>query len=345
MSTVSSQFAPASYTTNEPELRVYERSLEERLWSNLRQHGSFSLAYHTMQPGVEYFETTDGFIAYEKKWGYTFVLADPVVSPENRETAIEDFLNNHKRVSFCQITEPIAELLHDRGFKVNEFGTEFEIDIPSYTMSGKKKRHIKEAVNRIRNLNMTVEEFSSEDLNREEVEAVSEAWRATKYVSEHETRFLSRGIVLDDEPDVRKFYLVGEEGIVAYIYFDPIYRDGEVIGYLSNSKRNRPDAPRDFDFAITWHAVERFREEGKEVLSFGMAPFYEVTDEKYRHNRFTHRALNRIYHRPKKWLYNFQGMAAHKRRYRGTQTKVYFATTAFTNMFRMLVLGRVCKML
>lgn len=344
MSTVPSQYAVPSIAQPDSSLRVYERTLEERRWEQLRQHGSFSLAYHTMQSGIDYFETMDGFIAYQKKWGYTFVLADPVVSEENREASIDEFLQNHKKVNFCQITEPIAQILHDRGFMVNEFGSEFEVGIQDYTMSGKKKRHIKEAVNRIKNLGMTVEEYSAADLDRTEVESISEAWRSSKYVSEHETRFLSRGIVLDDEPDVRKFYLMAEDGIVAYIYFDPIYRNGEVIGYLSNSKRNREGAPRDFDFAITWHAIERFREEGKEILSMGLAPFYELTDEKFRHNRLTHNVLNWIYQRPKKWLYNFQGVAAHKRRYRGEMIKVYFASQARSNLLRMLTLGRVCKM-
>ncbi|MEZ6046952.1 MAG: DUF2156 domain-containing protein [Planctomycetaceae bacterium] len=344
MSTVPSAYlAP---TAPAPSLRIFHDD-KEGIRNQLQECGNFSLAYHTLQSGLSYHESDWGYIAYEKKWGYTFVLADPVVEPLGRAAALDDFLQAHKKVCFCQISSETARLLQQRGFYINELGTEFEIDLPSYQISGKNKRHIKEAVNRLRNLGMQVVERSVDELDRNEVEAISHSWRDGKVVKENETRFLSRGIVIEDEEDVRKFYLIdADERIVAYIYFDPIYEDGEVIGYLSNIKRHREDAPRDFDFAMTWHAIQQFREEGKRILSLGMAPFYEIDDQdpEFKPNRVTSYCLNKIYQHSKKSLLNFEGMAAHKRRYRGESFKVYYASQARFNLLRLLVLGKVCHL-
>ncbi|QDU79091.1 Phosphatidylglycerol lysyltransferase [Polystyrenella longa] len=344
MSTVPSAYLAPSLPA--PSLRVVHDVKEERR-EQLRRNGNFSLSYHTLQEGLKYHHSDWGYIAYEKKWGYTFVLADPVVDPNYTEEALDDFLAHHKKPSFCQVSAPMARLLQDRGFLINEFGTEFEIDLSDYTISGKKKRHIKEATNRLRNLGMQVVERSISELDRSEVEAVSDTWRDGKVVKENETRFLSRGIVLEDEEDVRKFYLLDSDGsIVAYIYFDPIYQDDEVIGYLSNIKRHREDAPRDFDFAMTWHAIQQFQQEGKQILSLGMAPFYELedTNPEFQPNKVTSYCLRKIYQHSKRTMLNFEGMAAHKRRYRGDSFKVYYASPARFNVLRLLTLGKVCRM-
>ncbi|MCA9041548.1 MAG: DUF2156 domain-containing protein [Planctomycetaceae bacterium] len=344
MSTVPSVYP--QYLQEAPTLRVIHRAEEDRR-EQLRRYGNFSLAYHTLQDGLHYYETDWGYIACEQKWGYTFVLADPVVHPDYLEEVLDDFLAEHKRVCFCQVSAPLARLLHQRGYYVNELGTEFQIDLASYQISGKKKRHIKEAVNRLQNLGMQVVERSIEDLDRTEVENISDIWRNGKVVKENETRFLSRGIVLEEEEDVRKFYLLDADNkIVAYIHFDPIYEHDEVIGYLSNIKRHREDAPRDFDFAMTWHAIQQFREEGKRILSLGMAPFYELEDKTsgFRPNRVTSFCLNKIYQYSKKSLLNFEGMAAHKRRYRSESFKVYYASKARFNLLRLLTLGKVCHL-
>ncbi|MAT15012.1 MAG: hypothetical protein CMJ46_07055 [Planctomyces sp.] len=340
---------PSVYTTPAPAappLRLFPVTPEE-IREHLRRHGRYSLSYHTLQEGLEYHESDYGYIAYQKKWGYTFVLSEPVVEPAFMEEALDDFLAQHKRVCFCQVTASFARLLHERGFYVNELGTEFEIDLATYEISGKSKRHIKEATNRLRNLGMEVVERSIRELDRSEVEAISNSWRDGKVVKENETRFLSRGIVLEDEEDVRKFYLIDADGkIVAFIHFDPIYANDRVVGYLSNIKRHREDAPRDFDFAMTWHAIQQFKSEGKEVLSLGMAPFYELEDSnpEFRANKFTSYCLKKIYQHSKKSLLNFEGMAAHKRRYRGESFKVYYASQARFNFLRLLTLGKVCHL-
>ena len=41
--------------------------------------------------------------------------------------------------------------------------------------------------------------------------------------------FLVRPAIVDDEPDVRKFFAYKDNRLIGYNYFDPIYRGREIM--------------------------------------------------------------------------------------------------------------------
>ena len=82
--------------------------------------GDFTLAYSTLQAGLKYFETEDGYLAYDTKWGINFVLADPVAPPSEHGALLDAYLNRFPNSYFCEISRSTAENLSDRGFYVNE---------------------------------------------------------------------------------------------------------------------------------------------------------------------------------------------------------------------------------
>src|SRR5688572_27817092 len=70
----------------------------------VREHGDFSLAYTTaVQSGMQYFGDARGYIAHDSRFGYTFVLGDPVAAPQDRERLIRQLVAQHRRLAFCQI--------------------------------------------------------------------------------------------------------------------------------------------------------------------------------------------------------------------------------------------------
>lgn len=308
----------------------------------LKRYGSFTMSYHTLQSNLQYFQTDDGYIAFREKWGITFALCDPVCAPQNVHDIIAAFLAAHPKAVFSHISRRTAVVLARQGFLVNEFGSEFAIDLPGYEFGGKSKRHIKEAANRIRNQGLKVVEMAADDVDRSEVERISEIWRRGKAVNSRETEFLSRPICFEEEMDVRRFFLIGDEGIIAYIHFDPIYREGEVIGYMSGSKRHLPTAPRDHEFGMTKYIIERFQQEGRELLAFGLAPLHDCQDRMFRSNRLTGASFRWLYRQQNQSLFNFRGIAAHKNRYRGRSWKVYFASQARSNVVRLIALMKLC---
>ena len=314
-----------------------------RRLDRLRQHGNFTMAYATLQPGMKYFESHGGYLAYDTYWGITFVLGDPVAPAEKHAAIIEEFVRRYPRACFCQISEQTGAILARLGWFVNEFGADMELDLPTYDFKGQKKSKLRQAAHKVQREGYTIEERSAADGDRAELEALSSSWLVTKTVK-HEARFLVRPFAFDDEPEARKFYLRDPEGwIVAFVVFDPIWGEGEVIGYSPAVKRRSPDAPTGAEEAITKYAIEQFRAEGMQTLRLGLLPLYEVQDSAFREAWRLKKIFQWVYRYGNRWIYSFRGHADFKHRYRGSLSKVYFATYTRWNVLNLIALLRLCR--
>src|SRR6185369_17489422 len=98
--------------------------------------------------------------------------------------------------------------------------------------------------------------------------AISEDWMEKKAVKGHEMSFLVRPAIYDDEPDVRKFYGMKGNETVGFVFFDPMYENGKVVGYMANILRSNCDGYSVTDYIIL-EAMEVFRKEGIPVVSLG----------------------------------------------------------------------------
>jgi hypothetical protein len=214
-----------------------------RRFQLFRDFGNFTMAYATLQPGMEYFESNGGYLAFNKCWGIPFVLSDPVAPAENHAAIIEAFVRRNPRACFCQISAPTGAILDRLGWFVNEFGADMELDLPTYDFSGPKKSKLRQAANKIEREGYTIEERDAPDGDRSELEALCAAWLAKKTVK-REARFLVRPVAFGNEPGVRNFYLRDRSGwVVSFVAFDPICEKGEVIGYSPAIKRHSAEAP------------------------------------------------------------------------------------------------------
>jgi len=310
----------------------------------LRQHGTFTLAYSAaFQDGLEYFGNEHGFIAYRMVGATAYALADPLIAPEYREELIRDFIQAKRDVCFCQVSRPTAEVLADMGFKVNEMGTETRIDLTNY-----KRRSMRKALKRVINDGYVIRESSAETVGIAEIKSVSERWRQTRTYKGNEVGFVNRPIVYEDEVDVRKFYAFDRDGnLVALSFYDPIYRDGEVVGYSTSFKRRVPEADSFICSAILQFAVDTFRAEGRNTLYLGLSPMADVEDKEFRHSfvlslsfRYAFRSL--LFNR---FVYPLQGHASHKREYRGVSEQTYFVFNGLLALPRALKLLRACNMI
>ena len=168
-------------------------------------------------------------------------------------------------------------------------------------------------------------------------------WRAEKTVV-HEARFLVRPFVFEDEPEVRKFYLVSPKcEIVSFVNFDPICEGGAVIGYSPAIKRRSPAAPTGAEEAVTKFAIERFRDEGKQVFRLGLMPFYQVQDSGFRERWLLKKLFQGLYRYGDQWIYSFRGHADFKHRYRGELCKVYYASRGYRCGMDLIALMRLCR--
>jgi phosphatidylglycerol lysyltransferase len=201
-----------------------------------------------------------------------------------------------------------------------------ELRLPTYTFDGPKKSKFRQAASKIEREKLTIEELTAADVARQSIEELNASWRSGKSI-QREARFLVRPFVFDDEPDVRKFYLLNpERDVVAMVNFDPIYRDGEVVGYSPAVKRRSPAAPTGAEEAVTKFAIERFRGEGKLILRLGLMPFHQVERSGFSERTPVRILFQMLYQHGDRWIYSFRGHADFKHRYRGELQKVYYAS-------------------
>ena len=310
------------------------------------QHGDFSIAYSTaVQPRLEYFGDDQGYLAFRKRWGVTFVLGDCVASADRHAELLDDFLARHRKAMFCQVGLATAQLLQQRGFVINEMGVDTTLDLPDYTFAGKQKEWLRYAANWSQRRGFEISEAGFDQVTPAEVEQVSEAWRKTRTVKRKEVRFLNRPIVLTDEPGVRKFFYRSPTGqLLAFVFLDPLYRDGRLIGYVTSIKRRHPEAPVYSEQALMKYAIEQLKSEGVEELKLGLSPLAWIDDDEFRKSWFTHRLFRHAFGARwvNRWFYHLAGHADYKRRFRGREEKVYLATRGSFRPVQLFALVSLC---
>ena len=128
------------------------------------------------------------------------------------------------------------------------------------------------------------------------------------------------------------------------MFLDPIYRGGNVIGYVTAFKRRHPDAPLYAEHAIMKRIIETLKQEGVQQLKLGLSPLARIQDNDYRCNRMTSGLFRRMYNSQllNRYCYNVVGHADYKSRFRGEEEKVYFASQSRFNSRRLLALIGLC---
>ena len=316
----------------------------------LRQHGSFPQAYSaTFQPGLEHFGDERGFLAYKMVWGTAMVLANPVASHANAGDLIVRFLRRYPDITFWQISRPVAEILAPLGFFINELGTETRLDLASYDFGGQRKRNLRKAAVRAAKRGYVTRECPLASIDLNEVKAVSDAWKRTRPLRQRETAFLSRPIVFGEELDVRRFFTFDRDRkLVAFAFFDPVYENGEIVGYSIATTRSLPNADSVLH-AVKRCAIETFQKEGKRWVFQGLSPFEGIEDKDFaaHKNWLVRRAFRLAYTNPlfNRYVYSLQGLAQNKRQLGGVTEQTYYAFNKLPSLPRVLKLVRACNIL
>lgn len=312
----------------------------------LQRHGDFVLAMSVAsQPDMSYFGDADGFIAYRMVGRTAFVLADPLAPRERWGALIDAFIAEKGDVTFWQVSHDMARLLDARGFAVNELGLESWIDLDTYDFAGPRRRSFRTAVNRFTRSGHRVAEVPVSTLDPGRLEAVSLGWRKTRTTRRRELSFLVRPVVLADEPGVRKFFILdSDDQPVAFAFFDPLYRDGEIVGYLSATRRWLPEADPLAAWFLVRRAIETFQAEGVPRLYFGLMPFHRIEDKEFTKDWLTRRAFRFIYTNPlaQRFVYPAPALARHKEAYGGQSRQTYCAMNTRPTLPRLLKLARAC---
>lgn len=314
----------------------------------VRRHGSETLSFASaVQSGLCHFANENGYLAFQKKYGHTFVLGDPVVASGETGQIIDAFLSQQKNVTFCQVSEDVAKELNERKYWVNELGFDSRLDLASYDFSGKEKERFRYASNWLHRRGFEVRELDMTPEVTDRVKLLSDSWMKTRSVK-RETAFLNRPLEFADVPDVRRFFLLDADGqIQAFVFFDPMFENDEVVGYVTTFKRRHPDAPSLAEQGICKAAIEQFKLEGMSRVRLGLSPFAEIADDRFRYNWLLRFAFRYYFNAGwvNRFCFNLRGHAEFKKRFRGVREKTYFASPSWVNDLRLFALIRLCKIL
>lgn len=312
----------------------------------LQRFGNFSLAYSTaVQPLLQHFGSEAGLIAHRSRWGVTFALGDPLAAASDWGPLIDGFCEQFSPTVFCQVSRPTAQLLAERGFYINELGVDTRLLLDQYTLAGKEKEWLRYAHNWVQRRGYRIIEADFQTIDPEEVEKVSEAWRKSRTVKKKEVRFLNRPILLEDEQDVRRFYLIDpEDRIAAYVFLDPIYQEGRIQGYVTAFKRRDPQATQYSEQALMKAIIEQLKVEGVAELRLGLSPCAWIEDREFQSSWFTRKLLRTTFNSRivNRWSYNLRGHADYKRRFRGVEEPSYIASRSRISLWQLSALVGLC---
>jgi phosphatidylglycerol lysyltransferase len=304
----------------------------------LKQYGSHPMSFSTMQPDMAYFELPGaGYIAYAQHWGMQFALADPVCAPPLREQLLDRFLERFPRAVFVQVSKAVVDHLHARhGYYGTQFGSESKIELADWSLRGARKQIIRTAVNGAASCGIEIREGGFDH----DVKRISEAWIRTRRCKNNEIRFLIRPMIIDYREGTRYFYAYLGGEAVGFIFFDPIWRDGRLAGYVPNISRSSANFRQGLWYALMAHALAVFREEGVPCVDLGLVPLQMDAGIEPQESRVLRLTMSAIRERMD-FLYNFKGLEFAKSRFQGRIDKTYcchrnaMPALAMTAMFRL----------
>ncbi len=335
---ISAQPLPANLIQARAAKELGRAEKWQLLAPHLRRHGKEALAYATLQEGMEYYIDETGYIAFTSVSHPVFarkvkriVLSDPVCAPENYQKIVRNFLAENPRAAFAVISEQFAAALRPMGFKVNCIGFEPEIPVQAYNTKGNWKELdlIKRGRNEAKREGIVIrEEDHIERVDRQQLDAITAKWIGAKKVNDREIWIYARRPVFEPEEDVRKFVAYDKDGRVAgFVFYDPMYRDGQVVGYSANISRCDEQRFGRLATAINMEAVEKFKPEGKESLNLLLAPFVKLDAGKFNDDWAT-KLFFQASERFGNSIYNFKGLAFHKSKYRCPEKSLYYASNS-----------------
>ncbi|HPW67850.1 MAG TPA: DUF2156 domain-containing protein [Deltaproteobacteria bacterium] len=293
--------------------------MEERL-AFLRKYGSHCMSFSTLQPEMHYFDLPGvGFIAFREKWGNRLTIADPVCDPKNREMLLAELLKDGKHTTFVQISQEVARILHSRfHYYATQFGVEINLDLQSWDLKGKKKQILRTSVNHARKEGVAI----SEECTGDSCRRLTDEWLKTRRVRNREIGFLIRPMDMEYEGETRKFsaYLGGE--LIGFIFFDPVYRDNRITGYVPNISRFSTRFKSGIFYPLMVHAMEVFKQEGVNDLHLGLCPLV-VDDDDMPGESVLQKKINRFLYRYGNRIFSFKGLYFTKSRFGGTESKVF----------------------
>ena len=198
----------------------------------------------------------------------------------------------------------------------------------SYSLTSFVSLLFSSSLRRGRNAGLVIKEQVWAEVDGDRVKEISKKWLKTKACSKRELTCSTWPAIYDDEWGQRKFYVYDKEGkMVAWVWWIPCWRDGNVVGYTASCLRMDSDKTLPchnyvLNFAFL-SCVEMFRAEGREFAALGGA--YGTDIQKEKGDSSLIRVMGKWVYKHMSFVYDLKGLADHKDLYKANRVSKLYA--------------------
>lgn len=308
----------------------YGLNMTVALLNLIKQYGSHSLAFSTIQDTLLYFTQKEGYIAYRYIKlpclnPLILVLGDPVCDSEIKQNLLSEFIEMYPQALFVHISKQTAQLLEPHHFYINRIGSEHHLYLKSFTPSWNAFKFYKSAVNKFKKTALELRETQLKDLCKKELQHISDEWTSTYCIQKNDPGFLIRPLPCDTNDDVRFFCAYKQTQLIGYRFFYPIFKQETIIGYYADGVRYTKECPKEVSYGLLDYAISTFKKENISYISLGLSPFSSITTS-FKGNTLLHIIFRSIY-RFGNSIYPFKNISKHKSLFKATQVPVYIASS------------------
>lgn len=263
--------------------RQQTRDERGRVQALLERWATSTLAHFQLLDDKAWCFAPDGeaFVGYALVGSTAIALGDPVGRPESQPGAVDSFLRlcdrNGWTPGFHQLEERGAELVRARGLRVLKIGEEAVVPVREFSVSGRAFKSLRSSLNRAEREGIRVEELRQpiDGRTMAELKRVSDAWLGS---SGHRERGFTLGRF---HPDYLRRTIVfaardADGQLVAFANLLPSYAG--TVGTFDLMRR-LPTAVSGTMEMLFVAMIERFRDEGLEGMSLGLAPLANVAGD------------------------------------------------------------------
>lgn len=245
----------------------------------VRNHSSDLISYSTLQPNLQYFDTSYGYIAYRKIGKHSITLGPPVCQKSDMPSLTQRFLAKNKSVSFCYLNENSLDDMRQAGLRVSAIGVDRMVNYDRFFQNTDKK--VISAVHKASKENLIIKEVSIGEINSELISTLAKINDdfLLRSVFPGEMIFLNKPMDYSDDHLRRVFTLSVQNSdcndVIGFLTLNPIFNNGKVDGYLLDIIRFKKTKLWGLWYASVWNLSKLLEREGK-FLSLGFCPL--VTD-------------------------------------------------------------------
>ncbi len=280
----------------------------------LTQYGSSSVDYYKLYDDKLIFisDEYEGFISYRIANGFAVVLEEPVCAEDDKVNVLQEFDKQCKKMglkpAFYRVDEDSMYYFENLKKKSLLIGQEAVMDIKQFTLEGKDKKSLRNALNSLSKKGYATTLYPA-PLSDElilELKAVSDEWLLTYDKKE---AVFSQGSF--EIKELKKHHVIAirdnEKRVVAFLNIIPDYAPDECTYDLI---RKTEDAPGGCMDALIIALRDYGKQQGLQWLNLGMVPMSGIDEPDSTAERVVKFAYEKI-----KRFQHYQGLRDFKEKY------------------------------